>query len=239
MKPKKFMLMLLLLAYYTVVVAVGVATATTMSYQDSYTEFPGQETWWNEVDVIYSPEVESSSITWDEFSGKLIEIRINFDPNNKDFYGFTSLFINIGDHTGNNYGYDSWDFFIHSGGTSDSATTIGDIPTDGLWAVKENYQYTRAGGLVERTNHPNGIDEASMLFVSPLVPIWDGDSLVYDFNSYSLGVYISSGYSFAWTLKCANEVTLAFDERSEVPEPVTMVLFGAGMVGVGLFLRKR
>jgi hypothetical protein len=70
--------------------------------------------------------------------------------------------------------------------------------------------------------------------------ILDPDSTIID----ELAIYIDltqipqlgDGLSFHWTMTCANDV---IEGNVPVPEPGTMVLLGAGLLGLGIYSRRR
>ena len=63
----------------------------------------------------------------------------------------------------------------------------------------------------------------------------DLDKLEINFD-LSLIPQLGDGLSFHWTMTCANDVV---EGNVPVPEPGTMVLLGAGLLGLGIYSRRR
>lgn len=224
---------------------------------NSSTYFPTfQDTSYSTIESIgNNPDITGILVSYDNITGLLLNIAIlsnsAFDTNNG--WGFTSLFIN------NNGAGQDWDYLVHAGGTTNSEFVDGGaslLPGDGLYSVinPNDYDYTYVGdpqnGFIGREGHPNGIAEGDLTYQGALTPGYstgysyassDGEysgtsayALIYDFSSFS--IILGSEYTIGWTPFCANDVVYEEGKWSGplagVPEPVTMVLFGAGMAAL-------
>jgi hypothetical protein len=202
-------------------------------------------------DEYGTPKVYSITVNWDDTSGLLEKIVINLSAKGRQL--FDSLFINS-DYGDTDTNIEGWDYLVHSGGNNHYLNNYGAIPLDGLWSVNEDYTYTtnKSGG---RLGHANGIDAGSLtdrnstitgvyneaLFDSnnPDAYLW---TITYDFSSIGqAGIQLGDNFAIAYTPWCANDVVLVTHSAEPVPEPATMLLFGAGICGLASVsaLRRR
>ncbi|MDR3088363.1 MAG: PEP-CTERM sorting domain-containing protein [Desulfobulbaceae bacterium] len=183
---------------------------------------------------------------WDASKNTNVLTKITLTTTN-DFLFWDSLFINS-DYTGVASNLQEWDYFVHNGGENDHYVQSGqDAPGNGLYQVAGNFttnMYTTASEAADgRTGHANGID-ASYLnalegtsFVSR-----NGYQVVYDFSSLTTKIALGDNFAIGYTPYCANDVVLVAGSTGGapgVPEPATMVLFGAGMAGLAGWRARR
>ena len=246
---KKYLRFAMALAVVGCLVPAGQAFAGTKTYTfpDETAVFPNY-TGSNTVDTIVGPLLNSMTVTWNDSDGRLLSIVLN---SSSQYYQWDSLFINTnGD--GVNFNGDGWDYLVHSGsgtyGTLEGGSTV---PGPGLYSVNDNWDYTTATGL--REGHVNGIDAGDLTVVengfqgvlsTPLPGMY---ALVYDFESLTTKIYLTENFVIGYTPYCANDVILAYGadmtqsvgKNPTVPEPATMVLFGAGMAGLAGWRMRR
>ncbi|OQX15777.1 MAG: hypothetical protein BWK76_12620 [Desulfobulbaceae bacterium A2] len=67
-------------------------------------------------------------------------------------------------------------------------------------------------------------------------PAHTGNALTYDFSS--LSIHLGDSFSIAYAPYCANDLIGGSHDGNEVPEPATMLLFGTGLVGLGVLRRR-
>jgi len=212
-----------------------------------------------------NPDVQTISITIDDQTHRLQSITFNmtspvgstpFDPNTM----LASLYINT---TG--WG-ENWNYFVSSGAAPGSTGvgdgwTVGHIAVNGLYKVNNfdpttDYNTVTAGsvnGSLGRAGNANGISAtADLLQIAglntsnpdtsvQLAKVDNGDgtySLTYSFGA-SLSINLGDQFTIGWTPYCANDVVyLRGSLPGTAPEPVTMMLFGAGLAGLAGWRRR-
>ena len=77
-------------------------------------------------------------------------------------------------------------------------------------------------------------------------PVPGASILTYNFASLATKIMLGDCFVIGSTLSCANDVILAYgdgaappEKGGTVPEPATMILFGAGITGLAAWSRRR
>ncbi|MDR3089403.1 MAG: PEP-CTERM sorting domain-containing protein [Desulfobulbaceae bacterium] len=222
------------------------ALAGSQTFDDTTLVFPNY-TGNNLTDTIVGPRLNSMTVNWDN-DGNLTSIVLN---SSSSYYQWDSLFINTDYNpnyaaTGSGDGaWDGWDYLVHTGnGAYGTQESVSLIPSPGLYSVSDNYDYTHSTG---RAGHVNGIDVNDLSLVNAGIvgvvttPASGVYVLTYDFTSLSTKIALGDNFIIGYTPYCANDVMLAYADGSSVgtkggapavPEPATMILFGAGIAAL-------
>ncbi len=227
--------------------ALSQAQASSVTIiEDTWINWPGYTS--NLGDELGSPKIDKLRITVSE-NNILEKVELLWRPNSGTFtrIKFDSLFINSKDLTTTNGNWDDWDYLIHDGGNQHTWTNgdindvvNGNVPGDGLWDVKTNYQYTTAKSSNLRQDNPNGIDanflENQKNFSSYIN--WNSSDGILTYDLASFGIMSESGFFVAYSPYCANDVIGG--SVNPVPVPATVWLFASGLIGlIGLGKRKK
>jgi PEP-CTERM motif len=197
-------------------------------------------------DVIGSPNITGGSVTMDN-NGFIDNISFNHTKSDTTSPDIGDLFLDIGSD-----GY--WDYVIDvttSRGYASLSDTVGEIYsfTDTAFHISEGNNYILSNSYWDsghRTDHPVGYDATSgvgtntgmtasvtgpFVLSNPVIFLFSDDLINIGGESLTIGFGAS----------CANDVLLSEINAPEpVPEPATMLLFGAGLTGLmGVRLRKK
>lgn len=223
-----------------ILLSAGNALATTFSIEDTWVNWPGYTSTLG--DTNGTPKIERLDVT--VTNGLLTNVDIVLDPTITHRQAFDSLFINTSWTSNGSSAWDSWNYFVHDGGTpkrpvANTKTVNGnDVATDGLYEVDDDFAYTFVQNQ-NRIGNPNGIDSGSLDMIDSSFGATQTDNIInYDFSGLAGGgLAVEDGWFVAYAPWCDNDIIGGGVEP--VPEPATMLLFGTGLVGLAGLGKKR
>ncbi|MFV0436107.1 MAG: PEP-CTERM sorting domain-containing protein [Desulfopila sp.] len=219
----------------------GTAFADTYTFDDTWTDWPGYTSNHSGTDALGNPAIANITgltvtLSNDNASLQKVEIALS----SKSYLNFNSLFINTGYTSGSTW--DAWDYLVHDGGSGQSGVSYNGtlVDVDGLYSVDATYSYTSANDNSRwnvREGNPNGIDAGDLTLTAlPYSLSLVNNVLTYDFGN---GLGLTGGFFVAWAPWCANDVIGGGQAMDPVPEPATILLFGAGLSGLASIARRR
>lgn len=154
------------------------------------------------------------------------------------------LFIKVL-HPGNNN--NNWDYVVKTegwGGAQGGDFNIYNISGLNISAFKTNTAADAVYNLAyERDGQPVGLNNSVIANLNPLGKVHfngllaNGYSTSYDFSKLlGGGLFIDDGFILGWGVTCGNDVIY---EQVPVPEPGTMVLLSAGLLGLAIYTKRR
>lgn len=213
----------------------GNAFGYSFTIEDTWISFKGYEHTEADfpLDEYGSPAIINMVVTVNSETNLLESVTVNLREGSERLR-FDSLWINT---TYNDDPWDSWDYYVieRHPVNPQEARADGPLAESGLYAVGDGWEYNLS--TEGRIGNPNSLADNGSLSIldDTFKPIFYEDTfkLVYNFEGHAIDA--SGGLFLAYTAWCSNDII----GGSKVPEPGTLLLFGAGILGLGVYRRMR
>lgn len=259
MKKLSKIFLISILAFFLM---VPIASATTIEFGDTKNYWPG---WGNgssddNKDTMGIPDFTGGEAVISD-NGYLASLKFNYTSDQSwaiDYWSVLSpgdLFINVlyseQDTT--------WDYLVELlNETPGPNNSDPGADSYGLYSISQplNGDCIKSGkdnqdtwsGYYIRNDHPVALDVTGepdgLIYFDgwkTLTYVNENLSSTFDLTNQGLssGIYLgASDFIVAWGVNCANDIVYE-TMNSPIPEPATMLLFGSGLIGLGIFGRKR
>lgn len=246
---KKLLLQFSFLICFIFIIS-GTGLAAMYSFGDPAIYWPGWQDNYdsnhNTQDVIGTPQLTGGLIITDDVTGLLQSVEISYDSSVVSAYSAGDLFFDL-----DSDGY--WDYIVHNeySNTSGHWNTISSsslYQVTGSFGINDSYYFLTndtwnngTNGHGFRNDHPAVVNTSEFSAWTSLgsVSVTDFSSpapgkVVFDFSGITSGTdWDFSNAIIAFTTTCGNDVIY-----SPVPEPMTILLLGFGMFGLGICSRR-
>ena len=217
-------MMRIMIAIVLVMTAVP-AWATTYVFQDNAVYWP---TWGNGTsddgrDVIGNPDISGVVVkTNPDNSINTISVSISRWP---ESYGGSGLFIDTDGDT-------NWEYYV---GMRTPLRAVGHMLKDevGLFRGENDDAYVMSSwSTTLREDHPVGIVESFHGSNDTIGYDYDWIARTLVFSDFPGILHLGAGWMIGYTIGCANDVFLSSVAPVPVPEPMTAILLGLGLLFV-------